>query len=120
MTEYVISGIPLPLDAPAEEAVAVAAKKLRRAGVRAEKLSLYRRSVDARDKKDIRLVYAVRFATAGTLKKETEQKLRLSRLCAEPLRLVRGSAAMPARPVVVGLPVIYLSYVSVYIVKIIK
>ena len=103
MTEYVISGIPLPLDAPAEEAVAVAAKKLRRAGVRAEKLSLYRRSVDARDKKDIRLVFAVRFTTAGTLKKETEQKLRLSRLSAEPLRLVRGSAAMPARPVVVGM-----------------
>ena len=103
MTEYVISGIPLPLDAPAEEAVAAAAKKLRHAGVRAEKLSLYRRSVDARDKKDIRLVYAVRFATAGTLKKETEQKLRLSRLSAEPLRLVRGSAAIAARPVVVGM-----------------
>ncbi len=103
MTEYVISGISLPLAASPEEAVAVAAKKLRRAGVCAEKLSLYRRSVDARDKKDIRLVYAVHFFAAGTLKKETEQKLRLSRMRAEPLQLVYGSAAMPARPVVVGM-----------------
>ncbi len=103
MTEYSISGISLPLDAPAEEAVATAAKKLRRAGVCAEKLALYRRSVDARDKKDIRLVYAVRFATAGTLKKETEQKLRLSRISAEPLCLARGDSPLAARPVVVGM-----------------
>lgn len=103
MTEYIISGISLPLDAPAEEAIAAAAKKLRRAGIPARTLSLYRRSVDARDKRDIRLVYAVRFATEGTLKKEIEQKLRLSRFSAEPLRLVHGHTAMSARPVVVGM-----------------
>ena len=103
MTQYSISGISLSPDAPAEEALAVAAKKLRRAGVCAEQFSIWRRSVDARDKRDIRLVYAVRFSTPGTLKKEVEQKLRLSPLCAEPLRLVRGSAPMQARPVVVGM-----------------
>ena len=67
MTEYIISGIALPLDAPPDEAVAAAAKKLRRAGVRADKLSLYRRSVDARNKNDIKLVYAVRFSAGGAV-----------------------------------------------------
>ena len=103
MTQYVIGGIALPPDAPAEEAVALAAKKLRRAGVRAEKLSIYRRSVDARDKRDVKLVYAVRFCTAGTLKKETQEKLRLQSAASAALSLPHGDAPMAARPVVVGM-----------------
>ena len=58
MTRYSIGGIALSPDASAEEAIALAAKKLRRAGVQAEQLSIWRRSVDARDKRDIKLVYA--------------------------------------------------------------
>ena len=103
MTEYAINGIALSPDTPAEEAIALAAKKLRRAGIAAERLSIWRRSIDARDQRDVRLVYGVRFSVAGTLKKELEQKMRLSRLCAEPLRLVRGDRPMAARPVVVGM-----------------
>lgn len=103
MTEYVIGGIALPPDASAEEAVALAAKKLRRAGVRAEKLSVYRRSVDARDKRDIKLVYAVRFGAAGTLKKELIDKLRLQSVAAASLSLTHGDTPMAARPVVVGM-----------------
>lgn len=103
MTEYVISGISLPLDASADEAVAAAAKKLRRAGVKAEKLSLYRRSVDARDRRDIKLVYAVRFAAGGTLKKEVEEKLRLQKAASDKLDINRGSETLAARPVVVGM-----------------
>ncbi len=103
MTTYVIGGIALPPDAPAEEAVALAAKKLRRAGVRAEKLAIYRRSVDARDKRDIKLVYAVRFGTAGTLKKDLIEKLRLQSVAPAALSLAHGDTPMAARPVVVGM-----------------
>lgn len=103
MTEYIISGISLPLDSSADEAVAAAAKKLRRAGVKAEKLSLYRRSVDARDRRDIKLVYAVRFGTGGTLKRETEQKLGLQRAASDKLDITAGTETLAARPVVVGM-----------------
>ena len=102
MNQYVIGGIALSPDADAAEAVALAAKKLRRAGVRAEQLSVYRRSVDARDKRDVRLVYAVRFATAYTLKKETVEKLRLQTAASADLLLSHGDAPMAERPVVVG------------------
>lgn len=103
MTQYIIGGIALSPDASDKDAVALAAKKLRRAGVGAEKLSIWRCSVDARDKRDIKLVYAVRFATAGTLKKEIEQKLRLQSVSDAPLSVTYGDATMPARPVVVGM-----------------
>jgi len=103
MTQYVIGGIALAPDAPEEEAIALAAKKLRRAGVAAERLSIWRRSVDARDKRDIKLVYAVGFFTAGTLKKEILQKLRLQSLSAVPFSVVYGREISAARPVVVGM-----------------
>ncbi len=103
MTEYIISQISLPLSSSASEAISVAAKRLRRAGIAAEKLSLYRRSIDARDKRDIKLVYAVRFSCGGTLKKETEQKLRLQRAAKDTLDISRGSETLSARPVVVGM-----------------
>ena len=103
MTEYIISGIALPLDAPPDEAVAAAAKKLRRAGVRADKLSLYRRSVDARNKNDIKLVYAVRFSAGGTLKKELCQKLSLSVAASDRLDIKIGREKLNARPHVIGM-----------------
>ncbi len=103
MTEYIISGIPLSLDSTYEEAVAAAAKKLRRAGVHAVSLSVYRRSVDARNKRDIKLVYAVRFAVEGTLKKELCQKLSLQSAASDRLVFKKGSEPLAARPIVVGM-----------------
>ncbi len=102
MNEYVISGISLPLDSSAEEAIAAAAKKLRRQHISANHLSVYRRSVDARDRRDIRLVYSVRFA-APTLKKEVLQKLSLGSVASDRLDIKYGSQAMAARPTVIGM-----------------
>ncbi len=103
MTDYIINGISLPLDAGGEEAVAFAAKKLRRFGIAAEKLSLYKRSVDARDKKQIKLVYAVRFSCCGTLKKELCNKLSLTAAAKDTLDIACGNEKLYARPVVVGM-----------------
>ena len=103
MTEYVISGISLPLDSSPEEACAAAAKKLRKMGIAAKKLSLYRRSVDARDRHEIKLVYAVRFSTEGTLKKEILQKYALGEVASDTLDIKYGREIMNARPVVIGM-----------------
>lgn len=103
MTEYIISGISLPLDAPHSEATFAAAKKLRRAGVRAERLSLYRRSVDARNKNDIKLVYSVRFSAGGMLKKEICAKLGLQIAASDRLDIKKGSERLNARPYVIGM-----------------
>lgn len=102
MSKYIISGISLPLNSAPDEAISVAAKKLRRAGIEASKLSLYRRSVDARNKNDIKLVYAVAFSS-GELKKETVAKLSLQKAASENLTFEKGSKLAPARPVVIGM-----------------
>ncbi len=103
MSEYIINGISLSLDSSAEEAIFEAAKKLRRAGIYAKKLSLYRRSIDARDKNDIKLVYAVRFETAGMLKGETVQRLKLVTAASDKLNIAFGTRPFSARPAVCGM-----------------
>lgn len=103
MTEYVISGISLSLESTADEAIHAAAKKLRRAGIGARNLSLYRRSVDARNKNDIKLVYSVRFVAEGTLKKEVVQKFSLQSVASDKLDLKKGNEPLFARPCVVGM-----------------
>ena len=58
-TTLVVRGVSLPYRAPAEEALSAVAKKLKARGLRADGLIVYKRSVDARKKKDIRFVYSV-------------------------------------------------------------
>ena len=74
MTKYILGGISVPPGTEKDEVIAAAAKKLRRAGIPAARLTIWRRSVDARKQNDIRIVYAVLFETPGTLKKETVEK----------------------------------------------
>ena len=58
---FLVSGISLPPDAPEAEACEIAASDLKRAGVDPAQIrfSIYKRSVDARKRNDIRLVYSV-------------------------------------------------------------
>jgi len=103
MSEYILNGISLSLDSGEDEAISAAAKKLRREGIAASSLAVYRRSVDARDKRDIRLVYAVRFTAEKTLKKETVKKLSLGEVSGEKLDIKYGREIMNARPTVIGM-----------------
>ena len=59
---YVVNNISLPFNASFKEAFSVARRKLRAVGVNTDGLglSVYRRSVDARKKNDIRFVYSIR------------------------------------------------------------
>ena len=103
MTNYILGGVSVPPGTEKDEVLAAAAKKLRRAGIAAEKLSIFRRSVDARKKTDVRLVYSVLFETKNTLKKETIEKNALRPHADGELVIRRGTARAAARPVVVGM-----------------
>lgn len=58
---YIVSNITLPINASHREAFNIAKKRLATAGLTAntDKMSVYRRSVDARKKNDIKFVYSV-------------------------------------------------------------
>lgn len=67
---YIVSNISLPYSASVQEALSVARKRLSSAGisVSGESLYVYRRSIDARRKGDIRFVYSVAAASRTVLK----------------------------------------------------
>ena len=100
---YVLSGISLPLDSTEEDAFAYARRRLRAAALLPDDavFALHRRSVDARKRSDIRLVYAV--AVTGSFAPDAAAHADLL----TPLRSERpvpvfGTAPLSAPPVVVG------------------
>ncbi len=99
-----ISGIALPLSAPSAEAIKEARRRLR--GVRllsdGMTLSVYRRSVDARKKSDIRFVYSV--LAEGPFPQEKIKKLGkdFSLLEGDIPATVYGKVKMSHPPIVVG------------------
>ena len=102
---YLIPSINLPITAPPEEALAAAARQLKRLGAASETIRyhIYRRSVDARKREDIRFVYSV--AASGDF--SVQSAARLARAGLSPLAegaplCVHGSETLTARPVVVG------------------
>ena len=103
MTKYILGGISVPPGTEKDEVIAAAAKKLRRAGIPAARLTIWRRSVDARKQNDIRIVYAVLFETPGTLKKETVEKHALLPASDAALAVSCGTTPLGARPIVVGM-----------------
>lgn len=103
MNKYILSGIAVPPGTGEDAVLAAAAKKLRRVGIPAAALSIRRRSVDARRQSDIHIVYAVRFETPATLKKETIQKYALRPASDAALAVSCGTTPLGARPIVVGM-----------------
>lgn len=99
-----INGISLPVTAPENEAIEQARRQLR--GVRllssGTEFYLYRRSVDARRKGDIRYVYTV--AARGSFSAAQLQKhaARFSTLRTEMPTVTLGKVPLAARPVVIG------------------
>ena len=107
----VIGGISLTLDTCESEACNIAAKEMERAGINPARLrfSIYKRSVDARKKKDIRLVYSVAVRcveadmTLPVSKLERITKYRVTPLGSEELEIRIGSEESDAPPLVVGM-----------------
>lgn len=104
---FIVSGISLPPDVDAGEACRIAADELKRAGVSPARLhfSVHKRSVDARKKSDIRLVYSVAAVLDSPEERELPQsrKYRISALEDRDLSVIKGSERMSAPPLVVGM-----------------
>lgn len=98
-----LGGIRLSPEEDPTTAIAEARRRLRGVRLLSEgvQLSLYKKSVDARDKESIRLVYTVRAdgVRAGRL---PEGRTDITRLVEEEPVPVYGTEALSARPVVVG------------------
>ena len=100
-----VPSLTMPLEAGESEVYAAAAAHLRRAGLRSSSFSyrIYRRSVDARKREDIRFVYSV--AVSGVF--SVSELSRLASRGINPLpegevSVVRGTDTLRARPIVVG------------------
>ncbi len=101
----IINNIKLPINASYEEAFSVAEERLRRIGINIKTpfFSIYRRSVDARQKDSIKFVYAVR--VNGDFFVPDDKKLSLSGAsidkCEYP-SVEYGNERLSSRPVIVG------------------
>ena len=73
---YIVNNVTLPINASHKEAFAIATKKLKSLGVDPKdcEFSIYKRSVDARKKNDIKFVYSV--LISGNLPMLNEDRLR--------------------------------------------
>ncbi len=103
---YVLDGISVsPFDSE-DKVLSLARKKLRSSGISPERyeLNVFKKSVDARKKDDIKLVYSVSARCSG----DTEDAGRFSSIGARAVELDSldvcvGEEKMAARPVVVGM-----------------
>ena len=103
----IIEGVSVPVGTPVAEVLYKAEQKMKRSGLRAGSLHfrLYKKSVDARKRQDIRLVYSV----LGVLKEGSAplQAEAIIRCGFKPyvmtaLKIQKGSTSLPERPLVVG------------------
>ncbi len=104
----VIEGISVPVGTSEAEVLSKAEQKMKRGGISVGSLHfrLYKKSVDARKREDIRLVYSV-LATVGEGHPGFSEE-KLTRLGFKPhqetaLRLERGTTPLGGRPLVVGM-----------------
>ena len=103
-----MEGISVPVGTSAADVLARAEQKMKRGGVSVGSLHfrLYKKSVDARKREDIRLVYSVLIeAPHGHRGFSPETLTRLGCKPHEetPLVIEKGTAPLPGRPLVVGM-----------------
>ena len=106
--EAVIEGISVPVGTPVADVLVKAEQKMKRCGIPVGSLHfrLYKKSVDARKREDIRLVYSVLATAEENHPGFSEEKLVRAGLKPHretPLTLERGSTPLGARPLVVGM-----------------
>ena len=103
----IISGISLSPDTDEKEACKLAADELKRAGLNPARIrfTIYKCSVDARKKKDIKLVYSVaaRFDAPMGISIPSGKKYKISAISAEEIDIRFGKEQSDYRPLVVGM-----------------
>ena len=107
-TEALIEGVSVAVGTPEGDVLSKAEQKMKRGGISVGSLHfrLYKRSVDARKREDIRLVYTVLASVPAGHPGFSVEKL--TRAGFKPhgeteLTVERGSAPLPDRPLVVGM-----------------
>ena len=105
--EALIEGVSVPVGASEADVISRALQKLKRSGLsqRGVTLRLYKKSVDARKRDEIRLVYSV-LATLPEGCAFSAEKLTAAGFkpyCPPSLTLTHGETRLPARPLVVGM-----------------
>ncbi len=104
---FVFDGIALSPDTPEREAVSIVEKRLKRAGIDLSQISLdiFKKSVDARKREDIKLVYSVAATAEDFRRSESNALLKLGarEISAEKLTFSKGLERMSHRPAVVGM-----------------
>ena len=100
-----VNNIKMPINASEQEAFCVAEKRLRSAGIKAKnpRLAIFKRSVDARRRDDIKFVYSV--SVSAEMLGVTEKSLSDAGAViekSEALTVEYGSEQLIERPVVVG------------------
>ncbi len=101
----IVNNIKLPTDASSEEAFSVAEARLRKAKITlsSPKFTIYRRSIDARRRDDIKFVYSV--AVNAEISNASQKNLSLAGAVEEKCEIPTpeyGNEPLTARPVVVG------------------
>ena len=103
--QYIVNNISLPFNASVYEAFSVAMRKIQKLGIPTRGLdcSVYRRSVDARKKHDIRFVYSILVSgDMPVLSKERLAGQDVSLDLRTQPNIIFGDRKIDGRPVVVG------------------
>ena len=104
---FIISGISLSPDTDEREACSIAANELKRAGINPARIrfSVYKKSVDARRKNDVRLVYSVaaKFEVPQNIKTPVIKKYRIAEMLDGELDIQYGTQVSKYQPLVVGM-----------------
>ena len=102
-----IGGIGLSLNVDEEDAYKIAATEMKRAGINPARIhfNVYKRSIDARKKDDIKIVYSIaaRFEEPIANKEFKGGKYKISPLADDGLHLLYGSESTEYSPLVVGM-----------------
>ena len=105
--KYIIDAISVSPDLGETEALSIVKKKLDKLGIssRDYELSVFRKSVDARKRQDVRLVYSVAVSAAEgkKLSQRTFDKLGARKIRNLDIEFEYGDREMSARPMVVGM-----------------
>ncbi len=107
---FAVGGIALSPDADPKEAFDIVSARLRRAGINPARLAfdIFKRSVDARKKSDVRLVYSVSVSSRDGQREFTERELSKIAAQVTPLAdsepsLTFGTKETESAPLVVGM-----------------
>ena len=104
---FIFDSIALSPDAPESDAIGVAEKKIKSLSVslKGRELQICKKSVDARKKEDIKLIYSIALSGEGFSDKERAkfEKIGARRAALEELSFSFGEEKMAARPLVVGM-----------------